>query len=131
MFRRQADLQKLYEPLTRTVIHAVKARDVATFVGKWLRVDSELDMGNRYDVRIEDTPDPAHHGTTRLNQTALWATALTAGQVSRTLKNLRLRGLIKKVGRTYKYYFTPIGKQVIATGLYLKSLRVVPMLSAA
>ncbi|MGI8745064.1 MAG: hypothetical protein ACR2NN_21325 [Bryobacteraceae bacterium] len=29
---------------------------------------------------------------------------LTAGQVSRTLKNLRLRGLIKKVGRTYKYY---------------------------
>ena len=55
MFRRQADLQKLYEPLTRTVIHAVKARDVATFVGKRLRVDSEFDMGNRYDVRIEGT----------------------------------------------------------------------------
>ncbi|MGI8745130.1 MAG: hypothetical protein ACR2NN_21675 [Bryobacteraceae bacterium] len=46
-------------------------------------------------------------------------------------ENLRLRGLIKKVGRTYKYYLTPTGKQVIATGLYLKSLRVMPMLSAA
>ena len=254
MFRRQADLQKLYEPLTRTVIHAVKARDVATFVGKRLCVNGEFDMGNRYDVRIEGTRVrhtmgpvsikiydkfgqvlriettindvrflPHYREVEQRNgkrilkftkmkksiysfqalQTALWAANrrylefvsalelplagvrlldrisgklrqgertyrglnffssddaalletlgrgefnlqgvrnkalrqhlpdLTAGQVSRTLKNLRLRGLIKKVGRTYKYYLTPIGKQVIATGLYLKSLRVVPMLSAA
>jgi hypothetical protein len=56
---------------------------------------------------------------------------LSAGQISRTLKNLRLRGLIRKIGKTYKYYLTAVGKQVIAAGLYLKSLRLVPMLSAA
>ena len=108
----------------------MKAHDVATFVGKRLRVDSEFDMGNRYDVRIEGTRIRHTMGPVSIRQ-LLWATALKAGQVSRDLKNLRLQGLIKKVGRTYKYYLTPIGKQVIATGLYLKSLRVVPMLSAA
>jgi hypothetical protein len=28
-----------------------------------------------------------------------------------------LRGLVKKVGRTYKYYLTDMGKQVVAAGL--------------
>jgi hypothetical protein len=56
--------------------------------------------------------------------------ARAGGQVSRTLKSLRLRGLIKKVGKTYKYYLTRLGKQVIATGLYLKNVVAVPMLAA-
>jgi hypothetical protein len=34
-----------------------------------------------------------------------------SGQISRTMKRLRIHGLIKKLGRTYKYYLTPLGKQ--------------------
>ena len=49
--------------------------------------------------------------------------------MSRTLKRLRVHGLIKKVGGTYKYYLTKLGKQVIATGLYLKEMLVVPQLA--
>jgi len=30
----------------------------------------------------------------------------SSAQVSRLLKRLRLHGLIKKIGRTYKYYLT-------------------------
>jgi hypothetical protein len=41
----------------------------------------------------------------------------SSGQISRALKSLRLRGLVKKVGRTYKYYLTDMGKQVVAAGL--------------
>ena len=55
----------------------------------------------------------------------------TSGQVSRLLKRLRLHRLIKKIGRTYKYYLTPFGKQVIATGLKLKELIVIPQLALA
>ena len=58
----------------------------------------------------------------------------TSGQVSRLLKRLRLHGLIKKIGRTYKYYLTSFGKQVIeviATGLKLKELVVIPLALAA
>src|SRR6266566_2449673 len=46
----------------------------------------------------------------------------TSGQVSRLLKRLRLHGLLKKVGHTYRYYLTLLGKHTIATGLKLKNL---------
>ena len=55
--------------------------------------------------------------------------AKTSAQVSRLLKRLRLHGLIKKVGRTYKYYLTQFGKDVVATGLKLKELVVIPQLA--
>lgn len=53
------------------------------------------------------------------------------GQVSRLMKRLRTHGLIKKIGKTYKYYLTGLGKQVIALGLKLKNLYVIPELSTA
>ena len=37
----------------------------------------------------------------------------SSGQVSQLLKRLRAHGLLKKVGRTYRYYLTHLGKEVI------------------
>ena len=54
-----------------------------------------------------------------------------SGQVSRLLKRLRVHGLIKKVGRTYKYYLTQFGKDVVATGLKLRELVIIPQLALA
>jgi hypothetical protein len=54
-----------------------------------------------------------------------------SGQMSRLLKRLRVHGLIKKVGHTYKYYLTRFGKAVITTGLKLRELVIIPHLSAA
>ena len=54
----------------------------------------------------------------------------SSGQISRLMKRLRVHGLIKKVGHTYKYYLTALGKQVIALGLKLKELHIIPALSA-
>jgi hypothetical protein len=53
----------------------------------------------------------------------------TAGQISRILKRLRLHGLIKKVGKTYKYYLTLLGRKIIAAGLGYKNLTLIPQLS--
>ena len=55
----------------------------------------------------------------------------SSAQVSRLLKRLRLHGLIKKIGRTYKYYLTRFGKQVITTGMKLRELVVIPQLDCA
>lgn len=55
----------------------------------------------------------------------------TGAQVSRILKRLRLHGLVKKIGHTYKYYLTKLGRQVIAAGLKLKHLFLIPELAAA
>ena len=53
----------------------------------------------------------------------------SSGQVSRLLKRLRVHGLIKKVGHTYEYYVTQFGKEVIATGLKLRELVIIPQLA--
>ena len=37
--------------------------------------------------------------------------------VGRILKRLRLHGLIKKIGKTYKYYLTELGQRAVLVGL--------------
>ena len=53
----------------------------------------------------------------------------SSGQVSRLLKRLRLHGFVKKVGRTYRYYLTHLGKEIIAAALKLKELVLIPQLA--
>jgi len=52
-----------------------------------------------------------------------------SGQITRLLKRLRVHGLIKKVGRHYKYYLTEFGRQVIAMALKLRELVIIPELA--
>ena len=49
-------------------------------------------------------------------------------QVSRLLKRLRKHGLIKKIGNTYKYYLTALGRRVTATALKLREMYIIPAL---
>jgi len=53
----------------------------------------------------------------------------SAGYISRTLKRLRTHGLIKRIGRTYKYYLTNLGRRVVLTGLKVRTLVVLPELA--
>ena len=59
----------------------------------------------------------------------LYLPELSSSQMSRLLKRLRTHGLVKKVGRTYKYYVTAFGKQVVATALKLRELVIIPELA--
>jgi hypothetical protein len=254
VFRRQADLQPLYENLVRTAIHTVKPDNIATFLGKKLTGNFQAEMGNRFNVRIEGTRirhtmgpvslklydkfglilriettvndvsffkhyrqvehrdgskekkyaemlrtiyslpalrellvaanrryleflsalDDPRAGADKLNRVAQTVReedrsypgfnffqtedqrlfeviargeynisglqnkllrphlpSKSSAQISRLLKRLRLHGFIRKIGRTYKYYLTPFGKQVIAAGLTLKQFFLVPQLSYA
>ena len=54
----------------------------------------------------------------------------TSREVSRLLKRLRLHGLIKEIGRTYNYYLTRFGKQLIPSGLKLRELVIIPQLDS-
>lgn len=58
-------------------------------------------------------------------------TGKTSGQIGRILKRLRLHGLIKKVGKTYKYYLTELGRRAVLAGLKLKEHLIVPGLATA
>lgn len=252
VFRRQRDLAPLYETITRTAVHAVKAEHVATFLGRKLNGNYKDELGNDFSTRIEGTRirhhmGPAsskmydkfglvlriettannvsffkHHrkveqrdGTTvyklaplkksiyslgDLQQLLIAANRryldfisalddpsegnklldkisgnkvdnhrtykgfnffaaqdqrvfevllrgehnihglrnadlrrrlpLNAGQVSRLLKRLRVHGLIKRVGRTYKYYVTALGRRALLAGLQIREAFLPQMLTA-
>ena len=51
------------------------------------------------------------------------------GKVSRLLKRLKVFGLIKKVGKTYKYYLTKLGKELIVTAEKIKEAILIPALN--
>jgi DNA-binding PadR family transcriptional regulator len=53
----------------------------------------------------------------------------SSGQISRLLKRLRLHGLIRKAGKSYKYYLTTMGKQVLITALKIRELIIIPALN--
>ena len=53
----------------------------------------------------------------------------TTAQISYALKRLRLHGLVRKIGRSYKYYLTDLGRRVALTGLKLKELYIIPALA--
>jgi hypothetical protein len=53
----------------------------------------------------------------------------SSGQISRILKRLNKHGIIKKIGRTYKYYLTSLGKAVIAAGQMIKEMSIIPHLA--
>jgi hypothetical protein len=52
-----------------------------------------------------------------------------SGQITRLLKRLRVHGLIKKIGRRYKYYLTAFGRQVIVMALKLREMVLIPALA--
>jgi hypothetical protein len=55
----------------------------------------------------------------------------TRSQIGRLLRRLRLHGLIKKVGKTYKYYATRFGQRLLLAGLKLQEHLLLPPLAAA
>jgi len=55
VFRTADDLQPLYEEITRTAIHSVKADKVATFLGRKLHGNYQAEMGTHFHTRIEGT----------------------------------------------------------------------------
>jgi hypothetical protein len=55
IFNRQKDLSPIYNTISRTAIHAVKAENIATFLGRKLHGNYQDNMGNIFSTRIEGT----------------------------------------------------------------------------
>jgi hypothetical protein len=55
VFRQQAEFQPLYEAIVRTAVQAVKADNVATFLGRKLTTAYQGEVGNDFSTRIQGT----------------------------------------------------------------------------
>jgi hypothetical protein len=54
---------------------------------------------------------------------------LSGPQLARCLTRLRTHGLIKKIGKRYKYYRTALGSTVATAALKLREVVIIPMLN--
>ena len=55
IFKRQQDLQDIYENLVRSAIHTVKPENVVTFLGRKLHPRYQGEIGNDFSMRIKGT----------------------------------------------------------------------------
>lgn len=53
----------------------------------------------------------------------------SSDQLSRLLKRLRVHGVIKKIGKSYKYYLTTFGKEIITCSQKVINMVMIPQLS--
>jgi hypothetical protein len=56
---------------------------------------------------------------------------LNSGQTTRLLKRLHVHGIIKRVGKHYRYYLTDFGRRTVVLALKLRELVAIPALAAA
>ena len=140
----------MYDQVVRTAIHSVKPENIATFLGRKLHANYQGELGHNRHTRIQGTRiehqgfnlsspddlqlfeilargefkrDGLQNKSLRSHVPETNSTALT-----RFLKGLHVHGLIRKVGRTYKYYLTRLGKAVITAGLTIRPRWVIPQL---
>jgi DNA-binding HxlR family transcriptional regulator len=55
--------------------------------------------------------------------------SISSSTMTRILKRLHVHGIIRKVGKTYKYYVSKLGKAVITAGLTVRNMSVIPQLA--
>jgi hypothetical protein len=65
----------------------------------------------------------------RCKNLAKYLTEYSSFQLSRLIKRLRVLGFIKKIGKSYKYYLTTYGKEVIACSQKVINMLFIPQLS--
>lgn len=148
-----------WAPMKRTIYSLPALQEVLLAANqRYLKFISDIqtsEVGVEQLYRLAETKETDHHRHKGFNlfsqeDTALFRTLLrgeffisgftnkdlrqllphlNSGQVTRLLKRLRVHGLIKKVGKRYKYYLTEFGRQAIVMALKLREMVVIPALA--
>jgi hypothetical protein len=79
-------------------------------------------------LRALQRPEFNIHGMRRRDLERFVST-LNPAALSRQLKRLRVLGLIKRVGRTYRYYLTRLGRAAIAAACSITQFSIIPTLA--
>jgi len=62
MFKKQEDLQPIYDEIIKTAIHTVKPDNIATFLGQRITYNCKKEVGNNFNQRILGTRIKHHMG---------------------------------------------------------------------
>lgn len=122
VFRRREDLQRVYEPLIRTAVNAVKANNVAMFLGrKQVHHNFLGELGTNFGTRIEGKRLKHHMGKSSIKMYDKHGLVLRIETTTNDVKSFsHYRTVIHRggVGRSTKV--APVLKSIYSLGVMSK-----------
>ena len=119
VFHRQAELAPIYDNLIRTAVHAVKAPDVATFLGRKLTDRTPDEVGNNFETRIQGTRIRHHMGWASIKMYDKFALILRIETVCNNVSFFRHYRRVESPNRPPQTKLAPMRRSIYS----LKPLR--------
>jgi hypothetical protein len=116
VFRTQRDLAPVYEPITRTAIHAVKAEHVATFLGRKLTGNYRDELGNDFSTRIEGTRIRHHMGPASIKTYDKFGLVLRIETTANNVSFFKHHRKVEQRDGTTVYKLAPLKKSIYSLG---------------
>jgi DNA-binding MarR family transcriptional regulator len=116
MFRRQCDLAPVYETITRTAVHAVKAEHVATFLGRKLNGNYQDELGNDLSTRIEGTRIRHHMGPASIKMYDKFGVLLRIETTANNVSFFKHHRKVEQRDGTTVYRLAPLKKTIYSLG---------------
>jgi hypothetical protein len=112
VFQRQSDLAPIYDSLVRTAVHAVKAADVATFLGRKLTDRTPDEVGNNFETRIEGTRIRHHMGWAAIKMYDKFALILRIETVCNDVSFFRHYRRVERKDGSSEMKFAPMKRSI-------------------
>jgi len=116
VFRRQRDLAPVYEAITRTAIHTVKAEHVATFLGRKLTGNYRDELGNDFSTRIEGTRIRHHMGPAAIKMYDKFRLVLRIETTANNVSFFKHHRKVEQRDGTTVYKLAPLKKSIYSLG---------------
>jgi DNA-binding MarR family transcriptional regulator len=116
VFRRQRDLASLYEAITRTAVHDVKAEHVATFLGRKLHGNYKDELGNDFSTRIEGTRIRHHMGPAAIKMYDKFGLVLRIETTANNVSFFKHHRKVEQRDGTTVYKLAPLKKSIYSLG---------------
>ena len=121
IFKRQRDLQPIYDGLVHTAIHAVKAENIATFLGRKLDGRFQSQAGTDFNTRIEGTRIKHHMGPASIKMYDKRGRVLRIETTVNDVSFFKHRRKVEHRDGTHEMKNAPVRKSIYSLGV-LKDL---------
>jgi hypothetical protein len=116
IFHRQTDLAPLYEAISRTAIHAVKAENIATFLGRKLTGNYQGELGNDFHTRIEGTRIKHHMGPASIKMYDKFGLVLRIETTTNDVSFFKHHRMVEQRDGTSAFKLAPLKKTIYSLG---------------
>lgn len=117
VFHKREDLAPLYDALVRTAIHAVKAENVATFLGRKLTGNYQGEVGNDFHIRIEGTRIRHHMGPAAIKMYDKHGLILRIETTAKKVSFFKHHRKVEHRDGTTSTQFAPVRKTIYSLGI--------------